>query len=49
VALEEATSYVMSAITKLLENLRGEIAPTEVFDPKKSTLPRIGNFKKDDK
>jgi 1-acyl-sn-glycerol-3-phosphate acyltransferase len=48
-ALEEATSYVMSAITKLLENLRGEIAPTEVFDPKKSSLPRIGNFKKDDK
>ena len=49
VALEEATAYVMSAITKLLENLRGETAPSEVFDPKKSALPRIGNFKKEDK
>ncbi|NDI11577.1 MAG: 1-acyl-sn-glycerol-3-phosphate acyltransferase, partial [Actinobacteria bacterium] len=49
VALEEATAYVMSAITKLLENIRGEIAPSQVFDPKKSALPRIGNFKKDDK
>jgi hypothetical protein len=49
VALQEATAYVMSAITKLLENIRGEIAPSEVFDPKKSALPRIGNFKKDDK
>lgn len=34
VALEEATAYVMSAVTKLLEELRGEIAPSEVFDPK---------------
>ena len=49
VALEEATAYVMSAVTKLLENLRGETAPSEVFDPKKSALPRIGNFKKEDK
>ena len=49
VALEEATAYVMSAVTKLLEELRGEIAPSEVFDPKKSALPRIGNFKKENK
>jgi 1-acyl-sn-glycerol-3-phosphate acyltransferase len=49
VALEEATAYVMGAVTKLLENIRGEIAPTEIFDPKKSNLPRIGNFKKEDK
>jgi hypothetical protein len=32
-----------------LEELRGEIAPSEVFDPKKSALPRIGNFKKENK
>ncbi len=47
VALEEATAYVMQAITKLLEEIRGEKAPAEVFDPKKSNLPRIGNFKKE--
>jgi len=49
VALEEATAYVMSAITKLLEQIRNESAPSEVFDPKKSALPRTGNFKKDNK
>jgi 1-acyl-sn-glycerol-3-phosphate acyltransferase len=47
VAVEEATAYVMSAITKLLEEIRGEKAPSEVFDPKKSALPRTGNYKKD--
>jgi hypothetical protein len=36
----------MSAITKLLEEIRGEKAPVEIFDPKKSNLPRIGNFKR---
>ena len=49
VALEEATAYVMSAVTKLLEQLRSESAPSEIFDPKKSNLPRIGNFKKGNK
>jgi 1-acyl-sn-glycerol-3-phosphate acyltransferase len=49
VALEEATAYVMSAVTKLLEELRGARAPVEIFDPKKSSLPRIGNFKRDSK
>ncbi len=49
VALEEATAHVMSAVTRLLEQLRGESAPVEIFDPKKSTLPRIGNFKKGNK
>jgi len=38
---------VMSAITKLLEEIRGEKAPSGVFDPKKSALPRTGNFKKE--
>jgi len=47
VAVEEATAYVMSAITRLLEDIRGEKAPFEVFDPKKSALPRTGNFKKE--
>ena len=47
VALEEATAFVMRAITDLLEDIRGEKAPAEIFDPKKSNLPRIGNFKKE--
>jgi 1-acyl-sn-glycerol-3-phosphate acyltransferase len=49
VALEEATAYVMGAITKLLEDLRNEKAPEDIFDPRKSQLPRTGNFKKDSK
>ena len=49
VALEEATAFVMSAITRLLEDLRGEKAPLEIFNPKNSQLPRTGNFKRDQK
>jgi hypothetical protein len=36
----------MDRITELLEILRGEKAPALRFDPKKSDLPRIGNYKK---
>ncbi|TRZ86094.1 MAG: 1-acyl-sn-glycerol-3-phosphate acyltransferase [Streptomycetaceae bacterium] len=46
IALEEATDYVMDEITTLLEGIRSETAPKVKFDPKKSDLPRIGNFKK---
>lgn len=46
IALEEATAYVMAAITRELEEIRGEKAPAEIFDPHLSSLPRIGNFKK---
>ncbi len=46
IALEEATAYVMAAITRELEVIRGEQAPAEIFDPHHSSLPRIGNFKK---
>jgi 1-acyl-sn-glycerol-3-phosphate acyltransferase len=49
VALEEATAYVMSATTRLLEEIRGEKAPAEIFDPRKSELPRTGNFKREQK
>ena len=45
-ALVEATAFVMRAITDLLEQLRGEKRPVEIFDPHKSDLPRTGNFKK---
>jgi 1-acyl-sn-glycerol-3-phosphate acyltransferase len=46
VALIEATAFVMRAITDLLEELRGEKRPLEIFDPHNSDLPRTGNFKK---
>ena len=46
VAIEEAADHIMDRITSLLETLRNEKAPAERFDPKKSDLPRIGNFKK---
>ena len=45
-ALVEATAFVMRAITDLLEQLRGEKRPVEIFDPHNSDLPRTGNFKK---
>ncbi|NQW74306.1 MAG: 1-acyl-sn-glycerol-3-phosphate acyltransferase [Candidatus Planktophila sp.] len=45
-ALIEATAFVMRAITDLLEELRGQKRPEEIFDPHFSTLPRTGNFKK---
>jgi 1-acyl-sn-glycerol-3-phosphate acyltransferase len=45
-ALEEATRYVMQAITETLEEIRGEKAPAQIFDPHSSSLPRIGNFKR---
>lgn len=43
---EAATDAIMDEITKLLEVLRGESAPKSKFDPKKSDLPRTGNFKR---
>jgi 1-acyl-sn-glycerol-3-phosphate acyltransferase len=48
-ALVEATAYAMAGITKLLEEIRGELAPDEIFDPHNSNLPRTGNFKKNNK
>jgi 1-acyl-sn-glycerol-3-phosphate acyltransferase len=45
-ALHEATAFLMRKITDLLEELRGEKRPVEIFDPHNSSLPRTGNFKK---
>jgi 1-acyl-sn-glycerol-3-phosphate acyltransferase len=41
--LHEATERVMDAITHLLEDLRGEKAPAERFDPRKRGISQIGN------
>jgi len=46
IAVEEAADHIMDRITSLLEVLRNEKAPAVRFDPKKSDLPRIGNYKK---
>ena len=46
VAVQEATECAMSAVTRLLEQIRGELAPADIFDPKSSDLPTTGNFKK---
>jgi 1-acyl-sn-glycerol-3-phosphate acyltransferase len=45
-ALIEATAAIMSAITLMLEDMRGEKRPEVIFDPHSSTLPRTGNFER---
>ena len=46
VALAEATAAIMSAITDMLEDIRGSKRPSVIFDPHTSDLPRTGNFMK---
>jgi 1-acyl-sn-glycerol-3-phosphate acyltransferase len=41
--LREATSRVMDAITRLLEDVRGETAPAVRFDPRTAGVREIGN------
>ena len=41
--LTEATDRIMDAITALLEELRGETAPTDRFDPRRAGVRPIGN------
>lgn len=45
----EATDRIMDAITGLLEDIRGEKAPAERFDPRKAGVRRTGNPNKDQK
>lgn len=44
--LNEATALVMQTITKLVEELREEKAPTDLWDPQKAGQTVTGNFKK---
>ena len=46
--LHEATDRIMAAITGLVEELRGEKAPAERFDPRAAGVKQIGNPKKSD-
>lgn len=41
--LRAATEAIMSAITILLEGIRGERAPAQRWDPRQHDLPRTGN------
>lgn len=44
--LSEATELVMRTITKLVEELRGEKAPADLWDPVEAGQSTSGNFKK---
>ncbi len=44
VALQEATARIMAAITALLEELRGQGAPTDRWDPAKHGQSETGRF-----
>ncbi|AIC47859.1 lysophospholipid acyltransferase family protein [Rhodoluna lacicola] len=44
--LNDATKLVMQTITQLVEELRGEKAPLELWDPAKAGQTTSGNFKK---
>jgi 1-acyl-sn-glycerol-3-phosphate acyltransferase len=44
--LDEATERIMAAITHELEQIRGETAPRERFDPKAHGLAATGNYTK---
>jgi 1-acyl-sn-glycerol-3-phosphate acyltransferase len=41
--IHEATDRIMAALTALVEELRGEKAPAERFDPKAAGIAEIGN------
>jgi 1-acyl-sn-glycerol-3-phosphate acyltransferase len=42
----EATDRIMAAITRLVEDIRGEKAPAERFDPRRAGVSEIGNPRK---
>jgi hypothetical protein len=41
--INEATERIMAAITELVEEIRGETAPAERFDPRRAGVSEIGN------
>jgi 1-acyl-sn-glycerol-3-phosphate acyltransferase len=44
--VQEATDRIMAAITALVEDIRGEKAPAERFDPRRAGVSEIGNPRK---
>ena len=49
IAMEAATMHIMKELTLMVEKLRGESAPAEIFDIRKTDLPRTGNFRRKSK
>lgn len=47
--INAATSRIMAAIVEIVEDLRGETAPTQRFDPRTSGGRQIGNPRKKDR
>jgi 1-acyl-sn-glycerol-3-phosphate acyltransferase len=43
--INQATARIMDALTELVEDLRGEKAPSERFDPRKQGLNETGDFR----
>jgi 1-acyl-sn-glycerol-3-phosphate acyltransferase len=44
--VKQATERIMTALTGLVEEVRGQRAPEERFDPREAGVTQIGNFKK---
>lgn len=48
-SINEATARIMSSIVSLVEDLRGETAPAQRFDPRKAGVKEIGNPNRTDR
>lgn len=46
VAMEAATTEIMKALSGMVGELRNQIPPKDLFDIRKTDLPRTGNFRK---
>ena len=44
--INEATSRIMAALVAIVEELRGERAPVERFDPRRAGVEQTGNPRK---
>lgn len=47
--LREASERITAAVTEILEQIRGERAPAQRFDPRETDLPRTGNPKRSER
>jgi hypothetical protein len=41
--VQRATDRIMGALTELVAEIRGEVAPAERFDPRRAGVRQIGN------
>jgi 1-acyl-sn-glycerol-3-phosphate acyltransferase len=48
-AMEEATNFAMKHLSKMVGKIRNEEPPSQLFDIRKTDLPRTGNFRKNRK